>query len=65
MARFPYDIEHEIGENNVQLLGMDVHNPVFFSSAILITFFVVGTLLAPIGAGGVLEAARGLDAGAR
>ena len=59
MARFPYDIDHEIGENNVQMLGMDVHNPVFFSSAILITLFVVGTLLAPIGAGGVLEAARG------
>ena len=59
MARFPYDIDHEIGENNVQWLGMDVHNPVFFSSAILITLFVVGTLLAPIGAGGVLEAARG------
>ena len=59
MARFPYDIDHEVGENNVQMLGMDVHNPVFFSSAILITLFVVGTLLAPIGAGGVLEAGRG------
>ena len=58
MARFPYDIDHEIGENNVQLLGMDVHNPVFFSSAILITLFVVGTLLAPIGATAVLETAR-------
>ena len=58
MARFPYDIDHEIGDNNVQLLGMDVHNPVFFTSAILITLFVVGTLLSPVGAGGLLEAAR-------
>ena len=31
---------------------------VFFSSAILITLFVVGTLMAPIGAAGVLEGAR-------
>jgi BCCT family betaine/carnitine transporter len=59
VSRFSYDIDHEIGENNVELLGMDVHNPVFFSSAILITLFVVGTLLAPIGAAGILEGARG------
>ena len=58
MARFSYDIDHEIGENNVELLGMDVHNPVFFSSAILITLFVVGTLLVPMGAAGILEGAR-------
>ena len=58
MSRFSYDIDHEIGENNVELLGMDVHNPVFFSSAILITLFVVGTLLAPAGAASILEGAR-------
>jgi BCCT family betaine/carnitine transporter len=58
VSRFQYDIEHEIGENNVQMLGMDVHNPVFFSSAILITLFVVGTLLAPAGAASILEGAR-------
>ena len=58
MSRFQYDIDHEIGENNVRMLGMDVHNPVFFSSAILITLFVVGTLLAPAGAASILEGAR-------
>ena len=58
MAKFTYDIDHEIGENNIRMLGMDVHNPVFFTSAILITLFVVGTLMAPIGAAGVLESAR-------
>lgn len=58
MSRFPYDCDHEIGENNVQLLGMDVHNPVFFTSALLIIVFVVGTLLAPEGAGALLESAR-------
>jgi len=58
MPKYPYDIDHEIGEDNIQLLGMDVHNPVFFGSAFLITLFVVGTLIAPVGAAGVLEGAR-------
>lgn len=58
MARYPYDCDHEVGENNVQMLGMDVHNPVFFTSALLIIVFVVGTLLAPEGAGSLLESAR-------
>ncbi len=58
MPKFVYDIDHEIGENNIQVLGMDVHNPVFFSSAILITLFVVGTLIAPAGAASLLEGAR-------
>jgi len=59
MAKFTYDIDHEIGENNIRMLGMDVHNPVFFSSAILITLFVVAALLAPMGAAGILQGARG------
>tara|TARA_R110002096_G_scaffold154_14_gene827 strand:- start:5126 stop:6712 length:1587 start_codon:yes stop_codon:yes gene_type:complete len=58
MPEHQYDIDHEIGENNIQLLGMDVHNPVFFGSALLITLFVVGTLIAPAGAAGILEGAR-------
>ncbi len=39
------DIGHEIGEQNVQVLGLDLHNPVFFVSAILSVLLVVGTLL--------------------
>lgn len=58
MPEHQYDIDHEIGEDNIQLLGMDVHNPVFFGSALLITLFVVGTLIAPAGAAGILEGAR-------
>lgn len=58
MTKFPYDTDHEVGENNVQLLGMDVHNPVFFSSAILIVLFVVGTLIAPTDASILLGGAR-------
>ena len=39
------NIGHEIGEHNVQTLGLDIHNPVFAISAILAITFVVGTLL--------------------
>lgn len=39
------DIDHEIGENNIQLLGLDIHNPVFAVSAVLAVALVIGTLL--------------------
>jgi BCCT family betaine/carnitine transporter len=58
MSRYAYDTEHEIGENNIRMLGMDVHNPVFFGSALLIIAFVVGTLLAPNDASLILGGAR-------
>ena len=44
-ANPPADLDHEIGENNVQMLGLDVHNPVFAISAILVVAFVAGTLM--------------------
>ena len=58
VTRFHYDIDHEIGEDNVRVWGMDIHNPVFFVSAFLIIAFVVGTLLAPANAAMVLGHAR-------
>lgn len=39
------DIGHEIGEHNVEVLGLDIHNPVFATSAGLSILVVVGTLL--------------------
>lgn len=39
------DIEHKIGDHNVQGFGLDVHSPVFAISAILAVMFVAGTLL--------------------
>jgi len=47
MPRFPYETDHEVGEKNIQVLGLDLHNPVFFASAALILLFVIGTLVAP------------------
>jgi len=42
-----YDTEYELGQDNVEILGMDVHNPVFAISALLIIFFVTGTIMFP------------------
>jgi len=58
MPKFPYKTDHEIGEKNVQLFGLDLHNPVFFVSALLILLFVIGTLLDPEVAGAALGGAR-------
>ena len=58
MSQLESNSNHEVGENNVQLLGMDVHNPVFMVSAILILLFVIGTLLLPAEAKQILESAK-------
>ncbi len=37
--------EYVVGQDNVRVLGLDVHNPVFMVSAVLVVAFVVGTLI--------------------
>jgi len=39
------DIGHEIGEHNIEVMGLDIHNPVFIVSAVLAVSVVLGTLL--------------------
>ena len=39
------DIDHTIGQDNIQVFGLDIHNPVFVVSAVLVIAFVVGTLV--------------------
>ena len=58
MPKRPYDTDHEIGEDNISLLGLDVHNPVFFISALLILSFIGLTIAYPDTSGTVLFAAR-------
>jgi BCCT family betaine/carnitine transporter len=41
------DIGHEIGEDNIEVLGLDIHNPVFMISALSVLALVTGTLLFP------------------
>jgi len=39
------DTDYEAGQDNVQVMGLDIHNPVFFISAIVIVAFVILTLM--------------------
>jgi BCCT family betaine/carnitine transporter len=48
----------EAGQDNVLILGLDVHNPVFFISAVTIVAFVIVTLIFRDAAGEVLEGLR-------
>lgn len=54
-----YDTDYEVGQDNISAFGMDVHNPVFLISAILILAFVVGTLAAPTEAKQIFDGAKG------
>ncbi|SIT69107.1 betaine/carnitine transporter, BCCT family [Ectothiorhodosinus mongolicus] len=53
-----YETDHEIGEQNINPLGLDLHNPVFVISAGLILLFVVGSLLMPEAANNALGSTR-------
>ncbi|BCH35758.1 BCCT family transporter [Mesorhizobium sp. L-8-10] len=48
----------EPGQDNIQVLGLDVHNPVFFVSAVTIVAFVIVTLIFRDSAGAVLGGLR-------
>jgi len=53
-----YETDYEVGQDNIQAMGMDVHNPVFWVSALLILAFVIGTLLVPEEAKVVFDGAK-------
>ncbi len=59
VAENEYDTDYKLGQDNVQIMGMDVHNPVFGVSAGLILLFIVATLLFPAEAKTALTGARG------
>ena len=54
-----YETDYEVGQDNVEALGLEMHNPVFFASAALIVLFVSLTLLFPESSREMLEATRG------
>ncbi|MBO6718941.1 MAG: BCCT family transporter [Rhizobiaceae bacterium] len=41
----PVDTDYEIGQDNVKVMGLDIHNPVFFVSAVVIVGFVILSLI--------------------
>lgn len=52
------DTDYEIGQDNLKVLGMDIHNPVFWISAVLILVFVIGTIMFPQAANEALGGAK-------
>ena len=44
------DIDYEVGQDNIQFLGLDIHNPVFLISSIVIFGFVLIVLMFQEGA---------------
>lgn len=53
-----YETDYEVGQDNVEVLGLDMHNPVFFVSASLVIVFSAATLLFPSSATIWLMAAK-------
>jgi len=53
-----YDCNYEVGQDNVEVLGLNVHNPVFFLAASLVLLFGGLTLIFPTASGEILRAAR-------
>jgi BCCT family betaine/carnitine transporter len=50
--------DYEIGQDNIQIMGLDIHNPVFLISSVTIVAFVIFTLMFQEGAAGFFGALR-------
>jgi len=53
-----YETDYEIGQDNLEKYGMDIHHPVFWTATVLVLLFVLGTLLAPDSAKAVFDGAK-------
>ncbi|MBJ7536491.1 BCCT family transporter [Marinomonas transparens] len=58
-SREEYNTSYKVGQDNVQFLGLDVHNPVFGTSALIIFAFIIGSIWFPADAKEMLMGARG------
>ena len=53
-----YTSDYKAGQDNIQVMGMDIHNPVFTTSALAIVAFIVLALIFPTEANKMLTGAR-------
>ena len=53
-----YETEYEVGQDNVEVMGLDIHNPVFFLSAGLVLLFAGLSLVFPEATGAGLQASK-------
>ncbi|MGO3345733.1 MAG: BCCT family transporter [Marinomonas sp.] len=58
-GRQDYNTSYTVGQDNIRFLGMDILNPVFSTSAVIIFAFIIGTILFPAEAKDMLVGARG------
>ncbi|WP_370514748.1 BCCT family transporter [Endozoicomonas sp. OPT23] len=58
LAKLECDTDYKAGQDNIQIAGLDVHNPVFAISAITALTFIVLTLLFPAESKGALMGIR-------
>jgi BCCT family betaine/carnitine transporter len=54
-----FTTDYDVGQDNIRKWGMDMHNPVFFISAVLVILFVISTLFNPAGAKKIFDATKG------
>jgi BCCT family betaine/carnitine transporter len=54
-----YDTDYEVGRDNLQRYGIDIHHPVFWISSLLVLVFVIGTLILPGEAKVAFDGAKG------
>jgi len=45
MSEDAIETDYEIGQDNVEIMGLDIHNPVFVISGLMIIAFVLITLM--------------------
>jgi betaine/carnitine transporter, BCCT family len=57
-GRAEYNTSYKVGQDNIQFLGLDVLNPVFSTSALIIFAFIIGSILFPADASAVLSGAK-------
>jgi len=53
-----YETDYEVGQDNIERFGLDMHNPVFFVSAGLIMLFVVVSMMFPDASKAALESTK-------
>ncbi len=53
-----YSTNYKVGQDNIQAMGFDLHNPVFFISASLIVVFVMATLIFPENANAMFKQSK-------
>ena len=53
-----YETDYEVGQDNLEKWGMDIHHPVFWATAVLVMLFVIGTLMVPETAKAMFDGAK-------